>query len=182
MGALFGLLTSFSITSGEFFSRRVTNEVGPIVATSVVSLVAAITTLVVAIVSDGALIGEDMLLGAASGVCFGVGMATYLQGLRVSSSAVVGPVVASLSALIPFFYAAVTAEAPAWLGYVGAGTAVTGLVLVTVGGAAASNVAGGLRFGLISGTGYGVGTSFLINVSEEAGRWPPSLFSCSSAG
>lgn len=172
MGALFGLLTSLSITSGEFFSRRVTNEAGPIVAAAAVSLVAAMVTFVVAALTDGTIIARDMALGACAGVCVGLGMTTYLQGLRVSSSAVIGPVVASLSSLIPFGYAAVTTDAPPWLGYVGAFTAVGGLVLVTVGGAAASNVAAGLRLGLISGAGYGTGTSILINVTEEAGRWP----------
>ena len=108
MGALLGLLTSFSITSTEIFSRRITNEIGPIVATSIVSLVAAVTTVVVALVTDGTIIARDMVLGGLSGICFGIGMATYFEGLRVSSSAVMGPTVASLSALIPFGWAAVT--------------------------------------------------------------------------
>jgi len=172
MGALLGLLTSFSITSTEIFSRRITNEIGPIVATSIVSLVAAITTVVVALATDGTIIARDMILGGLSGICFGVGMATYFEGLRISSSAVMGPTVASLSALIPFGWAAVSDAAPPLLGYVGAAAAVVGLLLVTTGGAAASNVRGGLPFGLASGTGYGVGTSLLIDVSDSAGSWP----------
>lgn len=172
MGALLGLLTSFSITSTEIFSRRITNEIGPIVATSIVSLVAAVTTVVVALVTDGTIIARDMVLGGLSGICFGIGMATYFEGLRVSSSAVMGPTVASLSALIPFGWAAVTDGVPPLLGGLGAAAAVIGLLLVTMGGAAASNVGGGLPFGLASGTGYGIGTSLLIDVSDSAGGWP----------
>ena len=32
MGALFGLIAALTIAAGDFFSRRVTNEIGPIVA------------------------------------------------------------------------------------------------------------------------------------------------------
>jgi len=172
MGALFGLLAALSISTTEFFGRRVTNEVGPIVAASSTSLLAAVTALAIAAVTDGSAIGRDLLLGGASGLGFGVGMSTYLQGVRVSSSAVVGPVSAALTALIPFTYAAVIAEAPSALGYVGAALAIIGLMFVTIGGSAATNVAGGLPFGTMSGLGYGLGTLVLINVSDEAGSWP----------
>lgn len=172
MGALFGLLASLSITSMEFFSRKITNEVGPIVAAASASLIAAFVTLGIATVGGGELIGRDLLLGAGSGLGFGLGLSTYLHGLRVSSSAVIGPTVASLSALIPFSYAAITGEAPPVLGFVGAALAVTGLVLVTVGGSEASNVAAGIPFGVLSGMGYGTGTTLLINVTDESGSWP----------
>ena len=172
MGALFGLLAALSISTTELFGRRVTNEVGPIVAASVTSLLAAGTALVIAVVTDGSAIARDMLLGAGSGLGFGVGMSTYLQGVRVSSSAVVGPVSAALTALIPFTYAAVAEEAPAVLGYVGAALAIIGLMFVTIGGSAATNVIGGLPFGTMSGLGYGLGTLVLINVSDDSGSWP----------
>ncbi len=172
MGALFGLLASLSITSMEFFSRRITNEVGPIVAAAGASLVAAFATIAIAAIDGGDLIGQDLLLGAGSGLGFGLGLSTYLQGLRISSSAVIGPTVASLSALIPFGYAAITGDAPPALGYLGAGLAVAGLILVTMGGSEASNVRGGLPVGIVSGMGYGFGTLLLINVTEESGSWP----------
>ena len=172
MGALFGLLASFSITGMEFFSRKITNEVGPIVAAAAASFVAALATLAIAIVDTGEILTRDLLLGAGSGLGFGLGLCTYLQGLRISSSAVIGPTVASLSAVIPFLYAALTDQAPPVLGYVGAGLAIVGLILVTVGGSEASNVAGGLPVGIVSGIGYGVGTTLLISVDEASGSWP----------
>ena len=89
MGALFGLLASLSITSMEFFSRKITNEVGPIVAAAAGSLIAAVITVGIALVGGGDLIGRDLLLGAGSGLGFGLGLSTYLHGLRISSSAVI---------------------------------------------------------------------------------------------
>ncbi len=172
MGAIFGLLASLCITSMEFFSRKITNEVGPIVAAAAASGIAAVVTIGIAIVDSGHFLGRDLLLGAGSGIGFGIGLTMYLHGLRISSSAVIGPTVASLSALIPFGFAAITETAPPLLGYLGAALAVGGLVLVTMGGSEASNVAGGLPVGLVSGLGYGIGTTLLIGVSEESGSWP----------
>jgi len=172
MGALFGLMAALSISTTELFGRKVTNEVGPIVAASVTSLLAAITAVAIALVVDGSLLARDLALGCASGLGFGIGMSSYLHGARISSSAVVGPLSAGLTALIPFAYAALAEDAPAALGYVGAALAVTGLMFVTIGGSTATNVAGGLPFGLMSGIGYGLGTLVLIGVSDEAGTWP----------
>ena len=84
------------------------------------------------------------MLGACSGVGFGIGIAAYLLGVRVSSSAVIGPTVAALATLIPFLYAAVVEDLPPVLAWLGAVTVVTGLLFVTMGGDVASNVQGGL--------------------------------------
>ncbi len=172
MGALFGLLTSFSITSSEFFGRRITNEIGPIVAASAISALAAIVTVVIAVAVEGDPTPADLLRGGASGISFGVGMTFYLQGVRVSSSAVVGPVVAALSTLIPFTYGSIVEEVPPALGLAGAATAVVGLLFVTMGGSEASNVGEGLPMGIVSGLGYGSGTALLIDVSSDSGAWP----------
>jgi drug/metabolite transporter (DMT)-like permease len=172
VGALFGLMAALTITSGDFFSRRVTNEIGPIVTASATSLVATMTALVFAIATDGSLLAGDMLLGALSGIGFGVGISTYLHGVFISSSAVVAPVNASLATLIPFTYASITGGAPPIVGILGAGAAVLGLIFVTVGGAEASNVRGGFPVAAVSGLGYGIGTVFMINLDEASGNWP----------
>ncbi len=172
MGALFGLLTSLSITTSELFARRITNEIGPVVAASIASLVAAGTALCTAFVTQGEPTLGDLTLGALSGVFFGLGLATYLQGVFFSSSAVIGPTSAALTALIPFGYAAVATALPPPMAFLGAGGAVVGLVLVTVGGGVGSNVAAGFPLGLISGLGYGVGTALLIEADDASGQWP----------
>ena len=116
--------------------------------------------------------GQDLALGACSGVDFGIGIAAYLLGVRVSSSAVIGPTVAALATLIPFLYAAVVEDLPPVLAWLGAVTVVTGLLFVTMGGDVASNVRGGLPIGIVSGLGYGIGTAFLVDVTDDAGVWP----------
>jgi len=172
VGALFGLFAALSITGSDFFARRVTNEIGPIVAASSASLVATLTALVFALLTDGSIIATDMLLGSLSGIGFGVGISTYLQAVRISSSAVVAPVNASLATLIPFVYASVTDTVPPTLAIIAALATLLGLGFVTVGGAAASNVRAGLPVAAVSGIGHGVGTVFMIDLSEASGNWP----------
>ncbi len=172
MGALFGLLASLSITTTEFCGRRIANEIGPVVAASVTSFLATFTALAVALTTQGDPLLGDLGLGALSGIGFGLGISTYLQGVRVSTSAAVSPSSAALTVLIPFSYAAVATTLPPPWSFVGAAGAVVGLVLVAEGGSAAANAAAGLRMGLISGVGYGVGTVLLIETSEAAGQWP----------
>ena len=171
MGVVFGLLASLSITSAEIFGRRITNSVGPVVAASVASFLAMFTALAVAMAIDGQPFARDLVLGALSGLGFGLGISSYLQGVRVSSAAVVGPTTAALSTLIPFSYAALTETAPPAVAFVGAGAAVVGLGFVTIGGSEASNLREGLPLGLASGFGYGVGTAILIETSEASGGW-----------
>ncbi len=172
MGALFGLLTSLMISSTEFFGRRITNDVGPIVAAACLSLVASITMLVLALGTTGDATVESLLLGAFSGVGFGAGISLYLEGARVSSAAVVAPVSASLATLIPFAYTAVVDARPSAIGLLGAITVVVGLAAVTRDESATSNVGAGLRAGTASGMGYGIGTAILIEASEASGFWP----------
>ncbi len=172
MGAAFGLLAALTIATSEFFSRRVTNEIGPIVAASSASLIATVTAVAVALMTDGSVLAGDMLLGALSGVGFGIGITTYLHGVFISSSALVAPVNASLATLIPFVYASITVVAPPALGITGAGAVIVGLLFVTMGGAPASNVGAGLPVAVISGIGHGVGTVFMIDLDEASGNWP----------
>lgn len=172
MGALFGLLGALSITGNEVFSRRISSNFSAIAAAAIASLLASATTVLIAIGIDSSWVSRDMGLGALSGVGYGVGLATYLTGLRVSSSAVMGPMVAGLFVLLPFSYAAMVEGAPPILGFVGAALVLTGLGFVTIGGSPASNVRVGIILGLQAGLGYGIGSALLIEISESSGQWP----------
>ncbi len=115
---------------------------------------------------------RDVLLGALSGLGFGIGMSSYYSGLQRASSAVVAPLTATLSALVPFAYTAATQGAPARIAYVGVLVAVVGLVLLTAGGQTGANVRAGLQWGLLAGMSYGTGQTLVIDVSSESGAWP----------
>jgi drug/metabolite transporter (DMT)-like permease len=124
------------------------------------------------VVVSGDAIGRELLIGAASGVGLGVGLWCYLGGLAVSSAAVVSPIVATESAVIPFAYAVARGSDASMWSIVGAMVAIGGLALIAAGGVPASNVADGTRWGLVSGLGYGFGLSIVIETTEASGAWP----------
>lgn len=172
MGALFGSLTAFSIGMADLFGRHVVNRRGPIIAAAVIQAVGIVASLLLLTVIASEWVGIDVVVGVASGIGLGVGLWGYLSGLGVSSSAVVSPIVATMSAVIPFVYAiARGADASMWA-VMGAVVAIGGLVLVSMGGGPVANVAAGIRWSVISGCGYGFGLSIIIEATEASGAWP----------
>lgn len=172
VGIIFGALTSLSIGFADLFGRRVVNSRGPIVAGVAMQFVAIITSLVaVALLSSRFVVG-DMLIGFASGVGIGIGLWAYFSGISRSSSAVVAPLVATMSAVIPYSYAVLRGASPALLAVIGALLALIGLVVITFGAGRTDAMATGLRWGLISGSGYGFALSIMIEATEASGAWP----------
>lgn len=172
MGALWGALSAASIGVSDLFGRRV-------VAASTALTGAVVMQFFAMIVSFGAVFvlasdfgGGDFLLGAFSGLGLATGLACYYAGLSASSSTVVAPLVATMSAVIPFVYTLVRGASASSLAIVAAAVAFVGLGIITMGSSVASNVRAGLRWGVVSGLGYGFGLSVIIEVSEASGSWP----------
>lgn len=172
MGALFGLLTALSIGIADLFGRRVVVRRGAVVAATMLQAVGFVASCLLLVLLGGDPIGEDMIVGVVSGVGFGVGLWGYLSGLGVSSSAVVAPIVAAMSAVIPFAYTLARGATASALAIGGAIVAIAGLVLVSTRQAPAANVREGVRWSIISGLGYGVGLSVIIEATEDSGVWP----------
>lgn len=172
MGALLGSLSALCIGLGDLFGRRVMAARGVIPTVAGLQAVAVLTSLATILLLGGEFDLSDVTLGALSGLGFGAGMTSYYSGLTRASSAIVSPLTATLSALVPFVYTAVTQELPTRLAFVGAAVAIMGLVLLTAGGARASNILGGVLWGLLAGASYGVGQTLVIEVSSESGAWP----------
>lgn len=172
VGIIYGALTALSIGMADLFGRRVVNAKGPIVTGAVMQFVATITSLVAVVVVSSTFVVDDVIIGLASGVGIGVGLWGYFSGLERSSSAVVAPLVATMSAVIPYSYAVVRGAAPALLAVVGAALALAGLIVITLGGGRTESMAAGLKWGLVSGSGYGFGLSIVIETTEASGAWP----------
>ncbi len=172
MAIVFGLLTSLSIGFADLFGRRIVNARGPIAAGAALQCVAIFTSVVALFIVDGSFDTGDVLIGLASGLGLGVGLWCYFGGLQRSSSAIVAPLVATISAVIPFAYAVIRGADPTAIALLGAIVAVGGLTLITVGGGRVEHMREGLRWGLMSGCGYGFGLSVVIEASESSGSWP----------
>ena len=171
MGAFYGALSALSIGVSDFFGRRVVAAATPITAAAIMQIFAAALSVVGLAVVDSAYDHGDVAIGAASGLGMAGGLACYYRGLERSSSAVVAPLVATLSALIPYTYTLIRGEPAKALGVVGAVAALVGLLLITSGGTA-RNVRTGLTWGVLAGCNYGFGLTVVIEASAASGAWP----------
>lgn len=172
MGAFFGALSAVSIGLTDLFGRHVVNRRGPLLAAMIIQAVATVASASSLLVISSRFDRGDVVIGAVSGVGLGIGLACYLGGLVHSSAAVVSPVVATMSAIIPFSYAVARGSSASPWAVIGAGVAIAGLLLITAGGGPVRDVTVGLRWALVSGLGYGFGLSAVIETSSASGAWP----------
>ncbi|WP_419923216.1 EamA family transporter [Candidatus Poriferisodalis sp.] len=172
MGALFGLLTSVSIGTSDLFGRRVVMRCHVLSAMITFQGTAAIVSLAIVPLVPGSFAGDDFLRGLISGVGLGTGLACYYTSLDRAGSAIAAPIVATLSAVIPFAYTTLSGHDPPLIAIIGAAVAFGGLGLVTAGGTRGNNVAVGTAWALMSGLAYGVGLGVLVDLSESSGAWP----------
>lgn len=172
MGALFGLLTSVSIGTSDLFGRRVVMKCHVLSAMVVFQGSAAFFALVMIPIVPGTFAGDDFMRGLISGLGMGTGLVCYYTSLGRAGSAVAAPVVATLSAVIPFAYTTLRGHEPALIAIVGAAVAFGGLGLVTAGGHRGSHVRSGAAWATASGLAYGVGLSVLVDVTSQSGAWP----------
>ncbi|MEJ7799350.1 MAG: hypothetical protein WKF60_02450 [Ilumatobacter sp.] len=172
MGAFFGALSAVSIGLTDLFGRHVVNRRGSLVAAMIIQAVATVASVSALLVIASRFDIGDVVIGAVSGVGLGIGLACYLGGLVRSSSAVVSPVVATMSSVIPFGYAVARGSSASPWALVGAAVAIGGLLMITAGGGPVRDVETGLRWALASGLGYGFGLSVAIEASAASGAWP----------
>lgn len=172
MGAFWGSLSALFIGFSDLFGRRVVVHSTVLTAAVSMQFVGIFSSLAAIVLVSSEFRWGDVTLGGLSGLGLGTGLACYYGGLSRSSSTVVAPVVATLSAVIPFGYTVVTGDTASALALAGAMVAFVGLAMITAGGTSATRVRTGLLWGLLSGLGYGFGLSVVIEVSADSGAWP----------
>ena len=172
MGALLGSLSALCIGMSDLFNRRVA-QVANVASVAVsLQLFAAITSLVAVAVVDSEFLARDVALGCLAGLGMAVGLACYYGGVVRSSATIVAPIVGTLAAVVPFVFTVVTGDRPSVLAWIGALVALLGLLIITVGGGAVTNIGAGVLWGVMSGGGYGFALSAVIGASSESGAWP----------
>lgn len=172
MGALFGIIGALGIGLSDLFGRRIVLVSSPLTAAVVLQLSGGVIAAATMAFLPSAWLWSDAARGVVSGIGMGIGLAGYYTGLARSTSTIVAPLVATLSAVLPFGYVLAATGEGSLLGSVAAVVAIAGLALVSVGADEVSNVADGVRWGLLSGVGYGVAIAVLTDVSADSGAWP----------
>lgn len=132
----------------------------------VLALVAAIT--LPAIQVNGA----DVAWGAAGGLAGTVGLFALYQGLAAGRMSVVSPVAALLTALVPLAVGVGLGERPAAIDWIGIVLAFPAIWLVASSNNVDDQGAGGVKYGLIAGLGFGVFFAALSQAGVGAGFWP----------
>ncbi|MEM7092425.1 MAG: hypothetical protein AAF567_05450 [Actinomycetota bacterium] len=171
MGALFGSMAAFAIGMSELFGRKVVARSGPVTAGIALQIVSVLATIPVALLVGGSWVWADMWFGTISGLFMAGGLGFYFQALVHSSSTVVAPTSATLSAILPFGYALLRGAEASGLAVVGALIAFVGLAVIAAGTAEITDLREGLLWGGLSGLGYGIGLAIYFEVGEESGVW-----------
>ncbi|MDP7066741.1 MAG: DMT family transporter [Acidimicrobiales bacterium] len=169
IGALLGLFAAFLIGLSDLFGRRITPLSSAVTTALTLQLFAAISVILGLLLWPGEFQGSALLLGASSGVGFAAGLCCYYLGLTRSSSALVAPIAAVLSVLIPFAWALARRFDVSALAVIGVLVAILGLTLVTRKPQAHESNRSGLKWGVFSGLGYGFGQAFLLDIESVAG-------------
>jgi drug/metabolite transporter (DMT)-like permease len=171
---MFGLLGALSIGAADLFARRTVRSSSVLTAGTVISLVAAATSLAAVIMFGSTHRLDDLLIGLLSGLGLGAGLFAYYEAIVRSSATVVAPLVGALSAIIPYGYAVARGASPSAGAVVGAAIALVGVVVITTGGShgPAHDLRPGVIWGTASGVAYGIGFAVVLEASSGAGAWP----------
>ena len=167
-----GLVAAAMIGLSDLFGRRVVNASSATTAAAAMQITSAVVAVLLAVMTASRFDSTAFVWACLSGVGMAAGLALYYEGLLRSSSTLVAPIVASLTALVPYLYATVRGAPSSLVAAAGAVVAVLGLVLVTGGAVSASRLRHGVRFGLASGLSYAASTVFFIEAADADGWWP----------
>lgn len=165
-------MAALGIGISDLFGRRVVNTSSPITAAVIMQLFGIATSAGALLFVASTFAWSDFGWGALSGLGLAGGLGCYYGGLTRSSSTVVAPLVATLSAIVPYTYALVRGSSASGIAIVGAVIAFLGLALIAGGAIDMTKVRSGVVWGLLSGSSYGFGLSVLVEASDESGSWP----------
>ena len=171
MGAVFGSTAAIFIGMAELFGRRVVTQASVITASVVLSLFGTVVTVIAALFLGGSWVTADMIFGVVSGLGMSAGLGFYFVGLDRSSSTIVAPTSATVTAVLPYLYALLRGEEATSLAIVGAAIAFVGLTAIATGSLDTTKLRQGLLWGGLSGMGYGASLAMFVEVGEDSGAW-----------
>ncbi|GAA2625606.1 DMT family transporter [Dactylosporangium fulvum] len=117
---------------------------------------------------------EVLAWGGAAGILGVLGMFVFYRALAGGAMAVVAPVSAVTSALLPLVVGLVSGERPGAVALAGAGCAIVaiGLVSLAPGGSGGPVTRRLVVLALVSGTAFGLFFTCLSQAGEGSGLWP----------
>ena len=178
MALALGLLAAATIGLSDLFGRRVVLASSALTAAATMQIFAALTAAAFALATSSSYDARGVVFGCLSGLGMGAGLGLYYTGLQHSTATIVSPLVATLSALIPFSYAAFRGSPVSALAVGGAVLAVAGLVLITSGAISPERLRAGVLWGLLAGLGYGFAGATFVEAATSDSWWPSVAQRC----
>ena len=171
MSAFTALLAALSYGTGDFLGGVATRRAGTVVPVIVVSHVVGLGVVLALVpVFPGEVMGRAIIAGSLGGIAGAVGFAMLYRGLAVGRMAVVAPITALVSAVVPLVWGLIgAAERPGAIPLVGAAIGVVAIPLVALVDGGAASEDGGMGLPEAFGAGLGFALFFIaLDASGDA--------------
>jgi len=171
MSAFLALVSAGTFGGADFLGGLATRKSNRVFAVVVLSQVAGLAIVLVALaVVGGDLIREDIGWAAGAGVAGSAGLVLLYRGLGIGTMSVVAPLSAVLAAVVPVTWGLLTGERPSSLALVGIPLALIAIYLVSGARFGSFDRGPGVAEGIGAGIGFGVFFILIAN-SESAELW-----------
>jgi drug/metabolite transporter (DMT)-like permease len=168
---VFGIFFSLAIGTSDFFGAYLSRRAQTLTVVITFLFFGAGTVTAMLLVVDSEFLWRDLGFGALSGTTSGFALLLLYHGMSVSSAAVVSPMAALFTALIPVAWGVSTGDDLTGLAITGMVVALVGLLFSTLSPELGSRALSGAAWGLASGVFFGTGFALLGQASSESGMW-----------
>lgn len=166
-----GIYFSIAIGVGDFFGAYLARRIHSFTTVITYLLVGGVTAIGLLLVVDSSFIARDAGFGVAGGLTVGFALVLLYHGMAVSSAAVVSPITAVITALIPVGWDVATGGELPGLVVVGIVVALAGLGVTTFSPELGERATAGVLWGLASGSCFGVSLTVIGQTDVDSGMW-----------
>jgi len=171
MSAFLAFLSAVTFGSADFLGGIATRKSGKVFSVVILSQIAGLTVVVLALaVVGGELIRDDIGWAAGGGVAGSAGLLLLYRGLSVGTMSVVAPLSAILTAVVPLSWGLIIGERPSVVALVGIPLAIVAIALVSGARVGQIHSGPGMTEGIGAGIGFGVFFILIAN-SESSELW-----------
>jgi drug/metabolite transporter (DMT)-like permease len=166
-----GIYFSLAIGVGDFFGAFLARRVHAFTTVLTFLLIGGLSASLLLLVVESDFTARDVGFGAAGGLTVGFALTLLYHGMAVSSAAVVSPVTAVITALIPVGWDASTGGDLPGLVIFGIAVSLAGLAVTTFSPELGERAMAGVGWGLASGTCFGISLTLIGQAEIESGMW-----------
>ena len=166
-----GIYFSIAIGIGDFLGAYLARRVHAFTAVITFLFIGGLSTAALLLVVESDFVARDAGFGAAGGLTVGFALTLLYHGMAVSSAAVVSPVTAVVTALIPVAWDASTGGALPAVVLVGIAVSLSGLAVTTFSPELGDRALAGVGWGVMSGTCFGISLTLIGQAEIESGVW-----------